>query len=256
MNIDTMQDIIDNIELLKQREITYYEGHWCCFKVDSNGCGSVDNDIRLNDKLFNVLKDCEYIQKDGHTVSHRSVTQFKFSSKFDKVTATELNQFFLELIQHFHNKRFGSIRKITYYAKEKFDTFWHDYHYDYGSYWGGDRYCSVLLFIKDGIQIGIPYSSCGRTQLLKKNFIFRQLLRMYRQSNNLSWLNYADCPRIPNPEGRAIKRVGTDVVEQFWKDLGKVYPFTDEELSESIASKKAIIDEQYKEANSLSCAGV
>ena len=45
-------------------------------------------------------------------------------------------------------------------------------------------------------------------------------------------------------------------VEQFWKDLGKVYPFTDEELSESIANKKAIIDEQYKEANSLSCAGV
>ena len=85
MNIDTMQDSIDNIELLKQREITYYEGNWCCFKVDSNGCGSV---------------------------------------------------------------------------------------------------------------------------------------------------------------------------EQFWKDLGKVYPFTDEELSESIANKKAIIDEQYKEANSLSCAGV
>ena len=78
-----------------------------------NGCSSVDNDIRLNDKLFTVLKDCEYMRKDGHTVSHRSVTQFKFSSKFDKVTATELNQFFLELIQHFHNKRFGSIRKIT-----------------------------------------------------------------------------------------------------------------------------------------------
>ena len=55
MNINTMQDIIDNIELLKQREITYYEGHWCCFKVDQNGCGSVDNDIRLNDKLFNGL---------------------------------------------------------------------------------------------------------------------------------------------------------------------------------------------------------
>lgn len=35
MNTDTMQDIIDNIELLKQREITYYEGHWCCYKVDS-----------------------------------------------------------------------------------------------------------------------------------------------------------------------------------------------------------------------------
>ena len=51
MNIDTMQDIIDNIELLKQREITYYEGHWCCYKVDQNGCGSVDNDIRLNEKM-------------------------------------------------------------------------------------------------------------------------------------------------------------------------------------------------------------
>ena len=74
MNIDTMQDIIDNIKLLKQREITYYEGNWCCFKVDQNGCGSVDNDIRLNDKLFNVLKDCEFIRKDGHIVSHRSVT--------------------------------------------------------------------------------------------------------------------------------------------------------------------------------------
>ena len=72
----------------------------------------------------------------------------------------------------------------------------------------------------------------------------------------MSWLNYADCPRIPNPEGRAIKRVGAEVVEQFWKDLGKVYPFTDEELSESISNKKAIIDELYKEANSLSCAGV
>ena len=45
MNIDTLQDIIDNLELLKQRELTYYEGHWCCYKVDQNGCGSVDNDI-------------------------------------------------------------------------------------------------------------------------------------------------------------------------------------------------------------------
>ena len=119
MNIDTMQDIIDNIELLKQREITYYDGHWCCFKVDSNGCGSVDNDIRLNDKLFNVLKDCEYIQKDGHTVSHRSVTQFKFSSKFDKVTVTELNQFFLELIQHFHNGDFCNTEKCQQLAQLK-----------------------------------------------------------------------------------------------------------------------------------------
>ena len=247
MNIDTMQDIIDNIELLKQRELTYYDGHWCCFKVGQNGCGSADNDIKLRDKLFAILKDCEYLRKDGHTISHRSVTQFKFDSKFSKVNATELNQFFLELIQHFHNKRFSSIREITYYAKEKFDTFWHGYHYDFGSYWGGDRYCNVLLFKKGDLQIGIPYNSCGRTQLLKKNFIFRQLLRMYRQSNNLSWLNYADCPRKPNPESRAIRHVGTEVVEQFWKDLGKTYPFTDEELSESISNKKAIIKELDKQ---------
>ena len=194
-----------------------------------------------------MLKDCEYIRKDGYTVSHRSVTQFKFSSKFDKVTVTELNQFFLELIQHFHNKRFGSIREITYYAKEKFGTFWHGYHYDFGSYWGGDRYCSVLLFRKDGIQIGIPYNSCGRTQLLKKNFIFRQLLRMYRQSNNLSWLNMSDCHRKSISNSNGIRIIVMKVVEQFWKDLGKSYPFTDEELSESISNKKAILDEMGKE---------
>ena len=33
MNIDTMQDIIDNIELLKQREITYYEGIGAVLKL-------------------------------------------------------------------------------------------------------------------------------------------------------------------------------------------------------------------------------
>ena len=66
---------------------------------------------------------------------------------------------------------------------------------------------------------------------------------MYRQSNNLSWLNFSDCPRKPNPESRAIRRVGMEVVEQFWKELGKAYPFTDEELSESISNKKATIKE-------------
>ena len=247
MNIDTMQDIIDNIELLKQRELTCYDGHWCCFKVDQNGCGSIDNDIKLRDKLFTVLKDCEYLRKDGHTISHRSVTQFKFDSKFDKVTATELNQFFLELIQHFHNKRFSSVKEIVYYAREKFDSTWHEYHYDFGSYWGGDRYCNVILFIKDDLQIGIPYTSCNRTQLLIKNFIFRQLLRMYRQSNNLSWLNFSDCPRKYISESGGYRTIGTKVVEQFWKDLGKVYPFTDEELSESISNKKVILKELDKQ---------
>lgn len=247
MNINTLQDIIDNLELLKQRELTYYEGNWCCFKVDQNGCGSVDNDITLRDKLFNVLKDCEYLRKDGHTVSHRSVTQFKFSSKFDKVTVIELNQFFHELIQHFHNKRFSSIKEIVYYAREKFDSSWNDYHYDFGSYWGGDRYCNVLLFKKGDLQIGIPYASCGRTQLLTKNFIFRQLVRMYRQSNNLSWLNMGNCPRKYISESGGYRTIGAEIVEQFWKDLGKVYPFTDEELSESISSKKAILKELDKQ---------
>ena len=251
MNIDALQDVIDNIELLKQRELTYYDGHWCCFKVDTNGCGSVDNDITLRDKLFTLLKDCEYIKKVGHTVSHRSVTHFEFDGKFDKVTVTELNQFFHELIQYFHNKRFSSIKEIVYYAREKFDSSWNDYHYDFGSYWGGDKYCNVLLFKKGDLQIGIPYTSCGRTQLLTKNFIFRQLLRMYRQSNNLSWLNMSDCPRksIPNSNGRRI--IGAEVVKQFWKDLGKVYPFTDEELSESIFNKKVMIKELDKQYTTI-----
>lgn len=247
MNIDTLQDIIDNLELLKQRELTYYDGHWCCYKVDQNGCGSVDNDITLRDKLFTVLKDCEYIKKVGHTVSHRSVTHFEFDNKFDKVTVTELNQFFHELIQHFHNKRFSSIKEIVYYAREKFNSSWHDYHYDFGSYWGGDRYCNVLLFKKGDLQIGIPYASCGRTQLLTKNFIFRQLVRMYRQTNNLSWLNMGNCHRKYISESGGYRIIGMHVVEQFWKDLGKVYPFTDEELSESISNKKAILDEMGKE---------
>ena len=247
MNIDTLQDVIDNLELLKQHEITYYDGHWCCFKIHPNGCGSVDNDITLRDKLFTVLKDCEYIKRVGHTVSHRSVTHFEFDNKFDKVTVAELNQFFHELIQHFHNKRFSSIKEIVYYAREKFDSSWNDYHYDFGSYWGGDRYCNVLLFKKGALQIGIPYNSCGRTQLLTKNFIFRQLVRMYRQSNNLSWLNMGNCPRKYISESGGYRTIGAEIVEKFWKDLGKVYPFTDEELSESISSKKAILKELDKQ---------
>ena len=247
MNIDTLQDIIDNLELLKQCELTYYDGHWCCYKVDHNGCGSVDNDITLRDKLFTVLKDCEYIKKVGHTISHRSVTHFEFDNKFDKVTVTELNQFFHELIEYFHNKRFSSIKEIVYYTREKFDSSWNDYHYDFGSYWGGDRYCNVLLFKKGYLQIGITYNSCGRTQLLTKNFIFRQLVRMYRQSNNLSWLNMGNCPRKYISESGGYRTIGAEIVEQFWKDLGKVYPFTDEELSESISSKKAILKELDKQ---------
>lgn len=247
MNIDTLQDIIDNLELLKQRELTYYEGHWCCYKVDQNGCGSVDNDITLRDKLFTVLKDCEYIKKVGHTVSHRSVTHFEFDNKFDKVTVAELNQFFHELIEYFHNKRFSSIKEIVYYTREKFDSSWNDYHYDFGSYWGGDRYCNVLLFKKGDLQVGIPYASCGRTQLLTKNFIFRQLVRMYRQSNNLSWLNMGNCPRKYISESGGYRTIGAEIVEKFWKDLGKVYPFTDEELSESISSKKALLKELDKQ---------
>ena len=53
----------------------------------------------------------------------------------------------------------------------------------------------------------------------------------------------ADCPRKYISESGGYRTIGTKVVEQFWKDLGKVYPFTDEELSESISNKKAIIKE-------------
>ena len=244
MQINTLQDVIDNLDILKQLELTYYSGNWCCFKVDINGCGSVDNDIKLNNHLFNVLKDCEYLQRVGHTVSHRSVTQFKFDKSFDGVTVEGLNSFLLSLIQYFHNKRFKSIKEIVQYTRERFDSSWHEYHYDFGSYWGGDRYCNVILFKQGDLQIGLPYNSCGRTQLLNKNFIFMQLIRMYRRLNNLSWLNKSDCPTVPIPNSHSGRHLlGTEIVERFWKDLGKTYPFSDEDLSEVISNKKEILKE-------------
>lgn len=248
MFINSLKDVVDNLEILKQRELTYYAGDWCCFKIDPDGCGSVDYDIKLNNHLFNVLKDCEYLQKVSHTVSHRSVTQFKFDKSFDNVTAEGLNSFLLEVIQHFHNKRFKSIKEIVHYAREKFDSAWHEYHYDCGSYWDGDRYCNVLLFKQGDLQIGMPYNSCGRYQLLKKNFIFMQLIRMYRRLNNLSWLNKSDCPTIPIPNTHGGRHLlGTEIVERFWKDLSKTYPFSDDELSEVISKKKEMLEEIEKQ---------
>ena len=248
MQINTLQDVIDNLDILKQLELTYYSGNWCCFKVDVNGCGSVDNDIKLNNHLFNVLKDCEYLQRVGHTVSHRSVTQFKFDKSFDGVTVEGLNSFLLSLIQYFHNKRFKSIKEIVQYTREKFDGSWHEYHYDFGSYWGGDRYCNVILFKQGDLQIGLPYNSCGRTQLLNKNFIFMQLIRMYRRLNNLSWLNKSDCTTVSIPNTHGGRRIlGTEIVERFWKDLGKTYPFSDDELSEIISNKKEMLKEIGKQ---------
>ena len=70
---------------------------------------------------------------------------------------------------------------------------------------------------------------------------------MYRQSNNLSWLNFSDCPRKCISESGGYRTIGTKVVEQFWKDLGEVYPFTDEELSERISNKKTILKELDKQ---------
>lgn len=70
---------------------------------------------------------------------------------------------------------------------------------------------------------------------------------MYRQSNNLSWLNMGNCPRKYISESGGYRTIGAEIVEKFWKDLGKVYPFTDEELSESISSKKAILKELDKQ---------
>lgn len=248
MQINTLQDVIDNLDILKQLELTYYSGNWCCFKVDVNGCGSVDNDIKLNNHLFNVLKDCEYLQKISHTVSHRSVTQFKFAKNFDNVTAEGLNSFLLEVIQYFHNKRFKSVKEIVQYTREKFDSSWHEYHYDFGSYWGGDIYCNVILFKQGDLQIGLPYNSCGRTQLLNKNFIFMQLIRMYRRLNNLSWLNKSDCTTVAIPNTHGGRHIlGTEIVEQFWKDLGKTYPFSDDELSEVISNKKEMLKEIGKQ---------
>ena len=56
-----------------------------------------------------------------------------------------------------------------------------------------------------------------------------------------------NCPRKYISESGGYRIIGMQVVEQFWKDLGKSYPFTDEELSESISNKKALLDEMGKE---------
>ena len=97
MRIDTIQDLIENLDLIKSRELTYYDGNWCCFKVDSNGCGSCDREITLNNSLFTVLKLCGYLKPVGHTVSHRAVTQFEFRL----LSLERLDNFILELIPLF-----------------------------------------------------------------------------------------------------------------------------------------------------------
>ena len=244
MDINTLKDVQDNIDLLKDREITYYDGTWIAFKVDGDGCGSPDNSIKLNNKLFNVLKDCEYLFKESHTVSHRSVTHFKFADGFYKnadIMTPDMDSLLLDLMKDFHNQKFTSISKIIDYAREKgYETSWNDYHYDFGSYWGGDRYCSVILFKRNKARAGIVYNACGRTQLFKKNFIYRTFVRYHRIINGMSWLNYKDVPYewIEDGSGTGKRYRKLYVVDDFWKAVPKLQPYTDESLDKLVEEKR------------------
>ena len=244
--VNGLKNLQDNIELLKQRELTYYDGNWCCFKIDSNGCGSCDTSIKLENRLFNVLKDCEYLIENGHTVSHRAVTQFRFAfgKGYCPDIMSDIDSLILELMPLFKDKKFKSISNILDYVKEQgYKYQWNDYHYDFGSYWGGDRYCSIIRIDKGNISVGFPYSACNRTQLFKKNNIYRTLIRYHRILNGYSWLNYKDCPNesIKGGSGTGRRLLGIKIVEDFWKESVKLSPYSDEELNSLITNKKSLL---------------
>ena len=246
MEISTLKDLQDNIELLKQRELTYYDGNWYCFRTDSNGCGSCDTTIKLNNRLFNVLKDCEYLIENGHTISHRAVTQFRFAegTGYCPDIMCDIDSLVLELMPLFKDKKFKSISNILDYLKEQgYKYQWNDYHYDFGSYWSGDRYCSIIRIDKGNISVGFPYSSCNRTQLFKKNNIYRTLIRYHRILNGYSWLNYKDCPNesIKGGSGTGRRLLGTKIIEDFWKESVKLNPYSDESLDELVDKKKELL---------------
>lgn len=244
--VNTLKDIQDNIELLKQRELTYYDGNWCCFKIDSNGCGSCDTSIKLENRLFNVLKDCEYLIENGHTVSHRAVTQFRFAegTGYCPDIMSDIDSLILELMPLFKDKKFKSISIILDYVKEQgYKYQWNDRHYDFGSYWGGDRYCSIIRIDKGNISVGFPYSSCNRTQLFSKNHVYRTLIRYHRILKGYTWLNYKDCPvkRIENGSGTGIRHIGADIIRAFWREAVKLSPYSDSELDKLVEEKKELL---------------
>ena len=231
MRIDTIQDLIENLDLIKSRELTYYDGNWCCFKVDSDGCGSCDRDITLNNSLFTVLKLCGYLKPVGHTVSHRAVTQFEFRL----LSLERLDNFILELIPLFKDKRFKSLTELLEF---KGIRIWKDTQFDYGSHWGGDRWCNCIYIEKDNAQVGFPYNQYGRSKLLSKNDIYQTLIRYHRQLNNLSWLNYRDAYWYTDSEGN--RKSTHYIVDDFWKAVKKMN-FSDSNLDKLVEERKKLL---------------
>lgn len=177
VEIKTLEDIITNLDILKNKEIQYYCGTWCL----------EDDSFLLNDKLFNTLFLCNLIKKETTVISHHSFHLYRFNPL---LYSLNLNEFKKEIIRLLfvlkeNNRRFKSIKEIESILNNKdFSTaIWETFN-NSTCYWSRCKYEKSFV-IKSNKYLPFEYNFVYYAiteNLKKKNNLYYSILRVI---NNL-----------------------------------------------------------------------
>lgn len=186
MNIKNIYDLKKYWQYLKDKIITYYEGDWLVSTENS-----YDNTIQLNNQLFTELRNQNWLRYLNCTISHRSVSNYKFYP-IDWNELDGLLREYQKLIKLVANKKFRQKQELEEFLLEHDYQMYNAFVIDYRSYWGGTRDEKALKIKHNGYEFYVPYGTSYKDNLSQKNSLSKALLLSYCKLLNIPYLVVSD----------------------------------------------------------------
>lgn len=169
--INTIYDVLENIDVLKNRIITNYAGEIIVYSEDDT---RPDETYSFNSNLFYTLREMDCLRYLNCTVSHRSVSNYKLS--LDTENIPRYRDFLEKVIKNSYNTRVNSVKSLIMFLNGlNFPSHTSTVATGY-SYWGGASTAKcVTTHLGGTADFNITY--CTASNVKVKNFLFRFAIR-------------------------------------------------------------------------------